>query len=80
MHVVHINHSRGKQHMADIRFEDHGSVWVAEMLTDEARYWVDEHVDAPDWAWQGPDRFAGDWRPMRTLAQAMEGAGLEVAQ
>jgi hypothetical protein len=61
----------------DVRIVDHGSIFIFELLTDEAREFVDDHVD-PDASYFGEDRLVVERRFAGNLAQGLNDHGLEV--
>jgi hypothetical protein len=63
--------------MTDVRIVDHGSIFIFELLTDEAREFVDDHVD-PDANYFGEDRLVVEHRFAGNLAQGLSDHGLEV--
>lgn len=62
----------------DVRVECHGTLFTFDLLTDEARVWVEKNVDAPDYMWSGPLRFACEHRYAADIADGMQDAGLVV--
>jgi hypothetical protein len=69
--------TRKKSVKVDATFHNHGSIVMCEPHTDEARTWVDEHVQLEDWQWMG-GRFAVEPRMVEDLAQGMMDDGLVV--
>jgi hypothetical protein len=63
--------------MADVRIENHGSIFIFELLTDAAREFVDDHVD-PEAQTFGKDRLVVEHRYAGELAQGFDDHGLEV--
>ena len=55
-----------------------GTLWVFTVLTDNAREWVDEHVDVPDYHRFGETSFAADHRAARDLAGGISEAGFDL--
>lgn len=62
----------------DISVADRGSIAIVNLLTPEARAWVDENVEVPDWGWMGLG-FACEPRMVGDLVQGAMDAGLEVS-
>jgi hypothetical protein len=59
----------------DVAITDNGTIVTFDLLSPEAREWVDEYVDVPDYMWSHTGfhcehRFAGE------IAMGMEDAGL----
>ena len=61
----------------DFSYRDEGSIVMVTPITDDARAWVAENVDAPGWAWMG-ESFAVDHRMADALLEAIEGAGFSI--
>lgn len=65
------------EHMPDATlFYDLGSICLLRPVSDEARTWLDEHVD-PDAQWLGPS-LAIDVRYVSPIVEAMQDEGLVV--
>ena len=63
---------------ADITFRDHGTMLVITAMSDEAKEWVDDHVEVPDYMNMGEDSFATDHRPGRAILEGMAADGFTV--
>lgn len=61
----------------DVAVSNHGTVFLFALLTDRAREWVDENVQAEGWQFFGGS-LAVEPRMARDLAQGMLNDGLEV--
>jgi hypothetical protein len=61
----------------DVRVENHGSIFIFQPMTPEARQWIDDHVTGEHMFYAGglvvEPRYAGD------LAAGMQDDGLVVA-
>ena len=64
--------------MLDARFENHGSIWLIRPLTDAARDWIGDNVQAESWQWFG-DALSLEPRAVEPVADAMADAGLEIS-
>lgn len=60
----------------DVQVENHGTIFLFHLFTDEARAWVDAHVD-PEAQYFGA-ALAVEHRYARDLADGMLADGLEV--
>jgi hypothetical protein len=62
---------------ADFDVADHGSIVTFTPLTDDARDWLNEHVQAESWQWLGAG-LCVDRRYAGPLIDGIADAGLEV--
>lgn len=62
----------------DIEIENHGTLYLFRLHTDEAREWVEQNVEVPDYMWRGKDVFACEHRYAESLTNGMISAGLDV--
>lgn len=63
---------------ADLRFVDHGTIWMVTAETEEGRTWLTDAVSHEPWQWLGPS-LAVDHRMAPGLASFAEADGLRVA-
>jgi hypothetical protein len=61
----------------DVRIENHGSIFMFQLLSEEAREWVAEFVASEDWQWFG-DGLCVEPRMARDLVDGMIADGLTV--
>ena len=64
--------------MMDATVANHGTLFTFDLLTDEAREWVDAEVDVPSYMWLGGRSFACEHRFALDIAMGMMEAGLSV--
>lgn len=64
---------------SDIVVSDHGSVVSLDLVSQQARDWVEEHVQAESWQFLG-NRLCVDWRFAGGLCDAAADAGLVVCR
>ena len=62
----------------DFAVDNHGSIVTITPLTDAARDWLDEHVQAESWQWLGVS-LAVDRRYSGDLVDGIANAGLTLA-
>ena len=62
--------------MTDVNFVDHGSIWIADLLTEAAQDWVSAHV-SDDAQWFGPGLVV-EPRYVPAIAEGMIADGLTV--
>ena len=63
--------------MTDVRVDQLGTVALISPLTATAKDWIDQHVEAPAWAWQGGG-LAVEPRLVDAIIDGMVAAGFEV--
>jgi hypothetical protein len=63
--------------MADVRIENHGTVWLFTPLSERAKALFQGDMETETWQWLG-ESLGIDHRPARTLAAQLVEAGLEV--
>lgn len=62
---------------ADVLVENHGTLWLFNLLTDSAREWVDSNVEVPDYMWRCGG-FCCEHRCGPSLVEGMREEGLTV--
>lgn len=62
----------------DVRIENHGSLFVVQPMTTEAREWMLENVASEPWQWLGGG-LAVEPRYVFDLVEGMRDAGFTVA-
>jgi len=63
----------------DIRVEDHGNLHLIVSITDEAKDWIDGHVDVPDHMRIGGNTIAVEHGCSSVILEAASDDGLVVA-
>jgi hypothetical protein len=64
----------------DFQITYHGTVSTLDVLTEPAREWVENNVEAEPWQWFGERRLAIDPRSMETISTALLEAGFSEAE
>ena len=61
----------------DVKVQNHGTIFLFDLLTERSREWVDEHVTG-EMSWMGDSTLAVEHRYARDLAEGMKSDGLEI--
>ncbi len=73
------NMSNANVRTVDVAIENHGSIFVFSLNTDDAREWVEEFVDVPSHMRPSGSTLHVEHGHAETLAAGMAAAGLTVA-
>jgi hypothetical protein len=64
--------------MCDFQIADHGSIITVRQVSEAARQWLDENVDAEPWQWLA-GALCAEHRFARVLVDEIAAAGFEIS-